>query len=114
MNKEKKQTEKSKNEQTKKAAGAIAVRGRAFQGKVIRKFEKRVTIELERTVKIAKFERFMKKKTRIHARLPEHLESQVKIGDFIKVQECRPLSKIIHFAVTEKIRDGEQSDGGEE
>jgi len=28
-------------------------------------------------------------------------------GDFIQVQECRPLSKIIHFVVIKKIKDGE-------
>jgi len=85
----------------------ISTRGRIFQGNVIRKFPKRVTIEFERTVKIQKFERFMKKRTRIHARLPDQFADQINVGDLIRVQECRPLSKLIHSIVIEKVRSAE-------
>jgi small subunit ribosomal protein S17 len=112
---QKKQTEKSKKKGTEKLVRTLGSRGRSFQGAVIRKFDKRVTIEFERTVKIPKYERFMKKKTRIHARLPEHFKEEIQMGDLIKVQECRPISKTIHFIVIEKIRDAEQkSNGGNE
>ncbi|MCA9485231.1 MAG: 30S ribosomal protein S17 [Nanoarchaeota archaeon] len=107
--KTKKQTEKSKMNETKLPAGAISSRGRSFQGTVIRKFDKRVTIEFERTVKIPKYERFMKKKTRIHARLPEKFIDSIHKGDLIRVKECRPLSKTIHFVVVEKIRDADKT-----
>jgi len=83
----------------------VATRGRVFQGEVIKKFDTRVVIEFERTVRIAKYERYAKKKTRIHAKLPENME--VELGDFVKVRECRPLSKIIHFMVTEVRRKKE-------
>ena len=63
-------------------------------------------IEYERTVKVQKYERFYKKKSRIHARLPVGMD--VNIGDYIKVQECRPLSKIIHHVVIAKIRSAEE------
>lgn len=86
----------------------LSTRGRVFQGNVIRKFPQRVTIEFERTVKIQKFERFMKKRTRIHARLPDKFADQINLGDLILVQECRPLSKTIHFVVIEKVRDADQ------
>ena len=86
----------------------ISTRGRIFQGTVIRKFPKRVTIEFERTVKIPKYERFMKKRTRVHARLPDQFAEEVSIGDLIKVQECRPLSKLIHAIVVEKIRSKDE------
>ncbi len=88
----------------KKLARALSTRGRTFQGIVTRKFPKRVTIEFERTVRIPKYERFIKKKTRIHARLPDEIAHDIHLGDLIKVRECRPLSKIIHFIVIEKIR----------
>lgn len=91
----------------------IAVRGRIFQGKVIRKFPKRITIEFERTVKIPKYERFMKKRTRIHARLPDQFAEEVNLGDIIKVQECRPLSKLIHFMVVEKVKSMEDKNSKE-
>lgn len=102
--KTKKQTATAMKEETKKLAGAISTRGRVFQGNVVRKFHKRIAIEFERTVKVPKFERFMKKKTRIHARLPDELAHEINVGDLIKVQECRPLSKMIHFIVIEKVR----------
>lgn len=86
----------------------LSTRGRVFQGNVIRKFPKRVTIEFERTVKLQKFERFMKKRTRIHARLPDEFADQINMGDLIRVQETRPLSKTIHFVVVEKVRDADQ------
>ena len=84
---------------------ATSIRGRTFEGTVTRKFPNRVAIEFERTVKAYKFDRFYKKKTRIHARLPIGMD--VHIGDYIKVQECRPLSKIIHHVVIQKIRSGQ-------
>jgi small subunit ribosomal protein S17 len=100
--KENKKQEKSSTSFPKKAEATILPRGKIFKGIVVRKFPKRIAIEFERTVFLSKFETFMKKKTRIHARLPESL-SNVEIGDMVLVQECRPLSKIIHFIVTEKV-----------
>lgn len=87
--------------------GKLKARGRVFEGIVIKKFHKRVVIELERMIYIRKYERFAKSKTKIHARLPECLEKAINIGDSIKVQECRPLSKIIHFVIIKKIKDAE-------
>ena len=57
---------------------------------------------------IKKYERYAKAKTKVHARLPECMEKEINLGDFIKVQECRPLSKIIHLVVMEKIKDAEE------
>ena len=88
--------------------GSLKVRGRTFKGKVIRKFQKRIVIEFERMIYIRKYERYTKTKTKIHARLPEQMEKTINIGDLIKVQECRPLSKIIHFLVIEKIKDASE------
>jgi small subunit ribosomal protein S17 len=86
----------------------ISERGRVFEGFVTKKFNKRVVIEFERTVFIQKYERFSKKKTRLHARLPDNMN--VNIGDYVKVRETRRLSKIIHFIVTEIVRtaDGKE------
>ena len=85
-----------------KVSPVVATRGKTFQGYVTKKFPKRVVVEFERTVYVKKFERFLKDKTRLHARLPEGMD--VNVGDYVKIQECRPLSKIIHFVVTEAIR----------
>jgi len=57
---------------------------------------------------IKKYERYAKSRTRIHARLPEIMEKEINIEDLIKVQECRPLSKMIHFIVIKKIKDASE------
>jgi len=84
--------------------GNLRARGRVFEGKVIKKFPHRVTIEFERMVYIRKYERYSRSKTKVHARLPACMEKDVDVGDMIRVQECRPLSKIIHFVVIKKIK----------
>jgi len=88
--------------------GNLKARGRTFEGKVIKKFNKRIVIEFERMIYVKKYERYKKSRTKIHARLPICMEKEINIGDLIKVQECRPLSKIIHFVVIEKIKGGEE------
>ncbi len=86
----------------------IGTRGRTFEGVVAKKFPKRVVIEFERMIYIRKYERYAKSRTKIHARLPESMEKEINVGDLIKVQECRPLSKIIHFIVIKKLGSGEK------
>lgn len=85
--------------------GSLKVRGRVFEGRVVRKLHKRIAIEFERMIYVRKYERYKKSKVRIHARLPNCMEELIHVGDLIKVQECRPLSKIIHFVVINKIKD---------
>ena len=82
----------------------LGTRGRTFEGFVTKKFHKRVVVEFERTVFVQKYERFYKKKTRLHARLPDALANDINIGDYIQIRECRPLSKIIHFIVLGKVK----------
>ena len=90
----------------------LKLRGRVFQGVVIRKLPGRVTIEFERILKVKKYERYEKRKTKLHARLPDCLVSEINIGDLIEIAECRPLSKMIHFVVVRRIRS--KSEEGED
>jgi small subunit ribosomal protein S17 len=87
--------------------GSLKTRGRTFKGTVVSKHDKRVAIEFERMIYIRKYERYARSKAKIHARLPTCMEKEVKAGDLIKIAECRPLSKIIHFVVVEKLKDAE-------
>lgn len=89
-----------------KKKNVVGTRGRTFEGTVIKKFDRRAVVEFQRTVKVAKYERFMRKKTRIHSRIPDNLE--VNVGDYVKVQECRPLSKLIHSAVIQVVRKAKE------
>lgn len=82
----------------------LKVRGRIFEGEVVRKLPKRVTIEFERMIKLPKYERYEKRKTRIHARLPDCMAKEINIGDRIRVAETRPISKMIHFVVLNSVR----------
>jgi len=89
--------------------GGLKTRGKTFEGIVIRKFHKRIAIEFERMIYIKKYERYAKSKTKVHARLPTCMEKEIKMGDLVKIQECRPLSKIIHFVVISKVMQGTTS-----
>jgi len=89
--------------------GHLRVRGRSFQGTVLRKFPKRVVIVFERTIYVPKYERYAKARTKLHARLPPCMEKEIQVGDYVAVSECRPLSKIIHFVVIRKLRDKEDT-----
>jgi len=80
----------------------ISLRGRSFKGTVIKKFPKRVVIEFERTIYVKKYERYSKRKTKLHARLPESMSNDIQVGDYIEIKECRPISKIVHFIVVGK------------
>jgi len=83
---------------------AVKLRGRTFEGEVITKLPGRVKIQFDRFLYDRKYERFDKRRTKLHARLPDCLKEQIQLGDWIQITECRPLSKIIHFIVTKKIR----------
>lgn len=88
----------------KMIVGPIGTRGRIFQGKVTKKFGHRVVVEFDRIVRVPKYERFTKKKTKLHARVPEGVE--VHVGGIVKVRECRPLSKIVRFIIIEVLDVG--------
>jgi len=110
QNKEKKMEAENKDKCTDKQCpfhGYLRLRGRSFKGYVVSKFPRRVAIEFERIIYIRKYERQMKKKTKIHARLPDCMKQDIELGDYIEVRECRPLSKIIHFCVFKKIRSAD-------
>ena len=102
----KKTTEEKCNDGTCPIHGSLKVRGSMFKGYVVKKFPKRIVIEFERTILVRKYERYMKKKTRIHARLPECKKDEVKVGDYVLIGECRPISKIIHFVYLNKVEAG--------
>ena len=93
------------NDRTCCVHGNLKARGRIFEGRVIRKLPKRIAIEFERMIYSKKYERYFKSKTKIHARLSPCMENQINVGDLIRIQECRPLSKIIHFVVIKKIKN---------
>ncbi|MEM3122067.1 MAG: 30S ribosomal protein S17 [Candidatus Pacearchaeota archaeon] len=104
-----KKNDRTEREKGKNVARAMILpRGRKFEGYVIRKFDKRVTIQFEKVRFIRKYERYIKKKIKLHAHLPDDMKNEINIGDYIEIQECRPLSKIKHHIIIRKIREGEK------
>lgn len=82
----------------------LKMRGRTFQGVIVRILPRRVSIEFERVLKLPKYERFEKRRTKIHARLTDCMSGEVAIGDLVEIAETRPISKMIHFVVSKVIR----------
>ena len=81
--------------------GSLPVRGQIIDGKV-------VSVRMDRTAVVEKnylkyqdkYERFEKRTGRYSAHAPECL--QLKVGDEVRIMECRPLSKTVSFVVIEK------------
>ena len=84
--------------------GNLSARGRVFEGYVMKKLARRIVIGFDRTAYVRKYERYEKKKTKLHARLPDCMKDDVEIGDYVQIRECRPLSKIIHFVLIKVMR----------
>jgi len=88
----------------------LKMRGRTFEGVVVKKFPGRVSIQFERMLKLPKYERYEKRKTKIHARLPDCMKEDVNVGDRIQIAETRPISKMIHFVVSKVIKVKEKKE----
>lgn len=82
----------------------LKLHGRLFEGVVTSKFPMRIVITSERMVYISKYERYEKRKTKIHSKLPGCMKDEIQLGDIVEVAECRPISKIVQTVVTKKIK----------
>ena len=82
----------------------LKLRGRTFEGIVVKKLPGRIMIQFERMLKSSKYERYEKRKTKIHARLPYCMSDNVEVGDLIQIAETRPISKMIHFVVSKVVK----------
>jgi small subunit ribosomal protein S17 len=85
----------------------LKMRGRTFEGEVVKVLPGRVTIQFERMIRLPKYERYEKRRTKMHARLTDCMQDQVAVGDLIEISETRPISKMIHFVVSKVVRKKE-------
>lgn len=82
--------------------GTLKVHGRSIVGVVISdKMNKTVSLEWKRRIYIPKYERYMIKTSKIKAHNPAEIDA--KEGDTVRVMQCRPISKLKHFVVVEKV-----------
>jgi len=82
--------------------GTLSVRGRTLEGVVVSdKMSRTVAIEMERMQVIPKYERYERRTSKIHAHNPPCIAA--RIGDKVKIMECRRLSKTKAFVVVQKL-----------
>lgn len=78
--------------------GTLPVRGRITEGIVTSvKMHKTITFQTDYLALIKKYMRYERRRSKKHAHLPPCMD--VKLGDTVKVMECRPLSKTVSFVV---------------
>ncbi len=83
--------------------GSLPVRGQVITGKVVSdRMMGTVVVERNYLHFVRKYNRYEKRSSRIHAHNPPCL--QAKVGDDVKIAECRPLSKTTTFVVVEVHR----------
>ncbi len=81
--------------------GNLKVRGRVMEGVVVSdRMQKTVTVAIERLHYVPKYERYERRTSKIHAHNPPCINA--KVGDRVKIAECRRLSKTKAFVVVEK------------
>jgi len=83
--------------------GKLSVRGQVFDGTVVSdKMTDTVVVLREFERKMTKYDRYEKRRSKLHAHNPPCLKA--KVGDVVKVAECRPISKTKSFVVVEVVR----------
>lgn len=83
--------------------GNIRLHGRVFEGIVTSdKMQGTVSVTWGRQIKVAKYDRFMKRKSKVKAHNPICIRARV--GDKVRIAECRPISKTVNFVVIEVLK----------
>ena len=82
--------------------GSLSVRGQTLEGTVASTdMTKTVIVEREYDVRVPKYDRYMKRRSRIPAHAPPCLG--LEEGDTVRIAETRPLSKTKSHVVVEKV-----------
>ncbi|WIV67312.1 30S ribosomal protein S17 [Natrialbaceae archaeon AArc-T1-2] len=93
--------------------GELSVRGQILEGTVVSTdMEKTVVVEREYDVAVPKYDRKMKRRSRIPAHVPGVLEP-LSVGDTVKIAETRPLSKTKSHVVVEVTEEATAEDVAE-
>ena len=82
--------------------GTTRFRGLTLEGTIIKTdIHRTATFEKVRRFYIKKYERYEKRRTRLHVHNPQCINA--KKGDKVRIQECRPLSKTKKFVIVKKL-----------
>ncbi|MEY7849717.1 30S ribosomal protein S17 [Natrarchaeobius sp. A-rgal3] len=90
--------------------GELPVRGQILEGQIVSTdMDKTVVVEREYDVAVPKYDRYMKRRSRIPAHVPGVLEG-LSLGDTVKIAETRPLSKTKSHVVVEVTEEATAED----
>ena len=82
--------------------GTLPVRGQIISGVVSsNKMKNSIIVKKEYMNYVPKYERYEKRTSKYAAHCPPCID--IKIGDRVRIAECRPLSKTISFVTIEKM-----------
>ena len=82
--------------------GSLRLRGQIIEGTVSRVgMMNTIVVERQHIRHMVKFERYEKRTRRYSAHLPSCI-GEIKVGDQVRIMECRPLSKTVTFCVIER------------
>ncbi len=80
--------------------GELSVRGQIITGIVeTKKMEGSVVVKKDYLHYVPKYERYEKRRSHYSTHLPPCID--VKVGDDVRIMECRPISKSISFVIIE-------------
>ena len=92
--------------------GTLSVRGQTIEGQVASTdMDKTVIVEREYDVPVPKYDRYMKRRSRVPAHAPECID--LEVGDTVRIAETRPLSKTKSHVVVEQFETTRSLGAGE-
>jgi len=84
---------------------SLPVRKKTLEGRVVSaKMHNTVVIQKDYAHYVQRYLRWERRRSKIPAHNPPCLSA--KVGDVVRVAECRPLSKTVSFVVVEKVSEG--------
>ena len=84
--------------------GTLSVRGRMMEGVVVSdRMQKSVVVQMSYTRYNKKYERYARMRSRVTAHSTPCIP--VKVGDTVRIAECRPLSKTKNFVIVEVLKE---------
>ena len=87
--------------------GTLPVRGIVLEGVVVSdKMNKTVVVLHEYLHYVRKYKRYERRRKKIHAHNPPCINARV--GDLVKIAECRPLAKTVSFVVVQVLKRAEE------
>lgn len=82
--------------------GTLSARGTVLEGKVASdKMQGTVIVQIDRMVKVKKYDRYRRNRSRIPAHNPPCIAA--KAGDMVRIMECRKLAKTVSFVIIGKL-----------